>query len=85
MATTGNTTPATARNTCKHPGPGDRAGPGHGVLRRPRHTKVTAWRERRRLAAEAGNNTDQRGRHRQPRDNGQGDRRGTAACAARRG
>ena len=57
----GNTTPTTARNTCKHPGCGEPAAPATGPGRPPEycegrgHTKVTAWRERRRLAAaEAG-------------------------------
>ena len=54
-----NTTPATARNTCKHPGCGEPAAPATGPGRPPEycegrgHTKVTAWRERRRLAAAA--------------------------------
>jgi hypothetical protein len=54
---TGNTTPATARNTCKHPGCGQPAAAAAGPGRPPEycegrgHTKVTAWRERRRLAA----------------------------------
>jgi colicin import membrane protein len=59
--TTGSTTPATARNTCKHPGCGELPAPAYGPGRPPEycegrgHTKVTAWRERRRLAAaEAG-------------------------------
>ena len=50
-----------ARNTCKHPGCGEPAAPASGPGRPPEycegrgHTKVTAWRERRRLAAtEAG-------------------------------
>jgi hypothetical protein len=58
---TGNITPTTARNTCKHPGCGELAAPVSGPGRPPEycegrgHTKVTAWRERRRLAvAEAG-------------------------------
>jgi colicin import membrane protein len=58
---TGNTTPATARNTCKHPGCGQPAAPATGPGRPPEYcegrgqTEVTAWRERRRLAAaEAG-------------------------------
>src|ERR1019366_4847471 len=53
--------PATARNTCKHPGCTEPAAPATGPGRPPEycegrgHTKVTAWRERRRLAAaEAG-------------------------------
>jgi colicin import membrane protein len=57
----GKTIPATARNTCKHPGCGEPAAPPAGPGRPPEycvgrgHTKVTAWRERRRLAAaEAG-------------------------------
>src|ERR1017187_9404351 len=57
----GNVTPTTARNTCKHPGCGEPAAPTSGPGRPPEycegrgHTKVTAWRERRRLAAaEAG-------------------------------
>jgi len=52
---------ATARNTCKYPGCGEPAAPATGPGRPPEycegrgHTKVTAWRERRRLAtAEAG-------------------------------
>jgi colicin import membrane protein len=51
----GNTT--TARNTCKHPGCTEPAAPATGPGRPPEycegrgHTKVTAWRERRRLAA----------------------------------
>ena len=57
---TGNTTPATARNTCKHPGCAELAAPASGPGRPPEycegrgHTKVTAWRERRRLAAVEG-------------------------------
>jgi hypothetical protein len=45
---TGNTTPATARNPCKHPGCGELAAPTSGPGRRPeycegrRYTKVTA-------------------------------------------
>src|SRR5580658_144964 len=60
---TGNTTPATARNTCKHPGCGQPAAPATGPGRPPEycegrgHTKVTAWRERRRLAAAAAGTT----------------------------
>jgi len=56
----GNTTPATARNMCKHPDCGEPAAPATGPGRPPEycagrgHTKVTAWRERRRLAARAG-------------------------------
>ena len=53
----GNTTVAAARSTCKHPGCGEPAAPPTRPGR-PReycegrgHTKVTAWRERRRLAA----------------------------------
>src|SRR5450759_4791879 len=59
--TSGNTTPTTVRNMCKHPGCGESAAPSTGPGRPPEycegrgHTKVTAWRERRRLAAaEAG-------------------------------
>ena len=53
----GKTIPATARNTCKHPGCGEPAALASGPGRPPEycegrgHTKVTAWRERRRLAA----------------------------------
>ena len=53
----GKTIPATARNTCKHPGCSEPAAPAAGPGRPPEycegrgHTKVTAWRERRRLAA----------------------------------
>src|SRR3984885_6337352 len=53
----GNTAPTTARNTCKHPGCTEPATPATGPGRPPEycegrgHTKVTAWRERRRLAA----------------------------------
>lgn len=53
----GNTTPTAARNTCKHPGCGQPAASASGPGRPPEycegrgHTKVTAWRERRRLAA----------------------------------
>jgi len=52
--TSGNATSASARNTCKHPGCGEPAawrpaGSPAGVLRSRGHTKVTAWRERRRL------------------------------------
>jgi colicin import membrane protein len=60
---TGTTTPTTARNTCKHPGCGQPAAPATGPGRPPEycegrgHTKVTAWRERRRLAAEASTTT----------------------------
>jgi colicin import membrane protein len=55
--TSGNTTPAPARTTCKHPGCTAPAAPATGPGRPPEycegrgHTKVTAWRERRRLAA----------------------------------
>src|ERR1039458_1318768 len=55
----GNTTPAPARTTCKHPGCTAPAGPATGPGRPPEycegrgHTKVTAWRERRRRAAAA--------------------------------
>src|ERR1039458_7824275 len=59
--TSGNPTPTTVRNMCKHPGCGESAAPSTGPGRPPEccegrgHTKVTAWRERRRLAAaEAG-------------------------------
>jgi colicin import membrane protein len=54
---TGNTTPTAARNTCKHPGCGEPAAAATGPGRPPEycegrgHTKVTAWRERRRLTA----------------------------------
>ena len=54
---TGNTAPTAARNTCKHPGCTEPAAPATGPGRPPEycegrgHTKVTAWRERRRLAA----------------------------------
>ena len=57
-----NTTPA-ARNTCKHPGCGEPAAAASGPGRPPEycqgrgHTKVTAWRERRRLAAAAAGTT----------------------------
>ena len=53
----GNTAPTAARNTCKHPGCGEPAAQAAGPGRPPEycegrgHTKVTAWRERRRLAA----------------------------------
>jgi chromosome segregation ATPase len=53
------TTPAPARNTCKHPGCTEPAATASGPGRPPEycegrgHTKVTAWRERRRLAAAA--------------------------------
>src|ERR1035441_7182930 len=52
-----NTTPAPARTTCKHPGCTAPAALATGPGRPPEycegrgHTKVTAWRERRRLAA----------------------------------
>src|SRR6266699_4955123 len=54
-----NTTPAPARTTCKHPGCTAPAATATGPGRPPEycegrgHTKVTAWRERRRLAAAA--------------------------------
>jgi colicin import membrane protein len=61
---TGNTTPTTARNTCKHPGCDQPAALATGPGRPPEycegrgHTKVTAWRERRRqAAAQAGTTT----------------------------
>src|SRR5947209_15466573 len=53
----GNTTRTTARNACKHPGCDQPAASATGPGRPPEycegrgHTKVTAWRERRRLAA----------------------------------
>jgi len=53
------TTSATARSTCKHPGCAEPAATATGPGRPPEycqgrgHTKVTAWRERRRLAAAA--------------------------------
>jgi hypothetical protein len=58
-----NTTPAPARTTCKHPGCTAPAALATGPGRPPEycegrgHTKVTAWRERRRLAAAAAGNT----------------------------
>ena len=62
---TGHTVPGTVRSTCKHPGCGEPAASSSGPGRPPEycegrgHTKVTAWRERRRLAAaEAGTATD---------------------------
>ena len=57
-----NTTPAKVRNTCKHPGCTAPAALAAGPGRPPEycegrgHTKVTAWRERRRLAAAAAGN-----------------------------
>jgi colicin import membrane protein len=57
LMVTGNTTSAPARTTCKYPGCGHPAAPATGPGRPPEycegrgHTKVTAWRERRRLAA----------------------------------
>ena len=54
---TGNTVPATARNTRKHPGCGQPTAPASGPGRPPEyceargHNRVSAWRERRRLAA----------------------------------
>ena len=48
----GNTTPAPARTTCKHPGCTAPAAPATGPGRPPEycegrgHTKVTAWRSR---------------------------------------
>src|SRR5580658_9806572 len=59
----GKTIPATARNTCKHPGCGEKAALATGPGRPPEycegrgHTKVTAWRERRRLAASRAGTT----------------------------
>ena len=59
----GNTPPAPARTTCKHPGCTAPAAPATGPGRPPEycegrgHTKVTAWRERRRLAAAAAGTT----------------------------
>src|ERR1039457_2377888 len=59
----GNVTPTTARNTCKHPGCGEPAAPTSGPGRPPEycegrgHTKVTAWRERRRVAHAAAATT----------------------------
>src|SRR6266699_5677681 len=58
-----NTTPAPARTTCKHPGCTAPAATATGPGRPPEycegrgHTKVTAWRERRRLAAAAAGTT----------------------------
>jgi hypothetical protein len=62
MANT-TTTSATARTTCKHPGCTEPAAPATGLGRPPEycegrgHTKVTAWRERRRLAAAEASTT----------------------------
>src|SRR5580698_9598832 len=54
-----DTTTSTSRTTCKYPGCGEPAAQAAGPGRPPEycegrgHTKVTAWRERRRLAAAA--------------------------------
>jgi colicin import membrane protein len=51
-------TTTVARQTCKYPGCGQPAAPASGIGRPPEycagrgHTRVSAWRERRRLAAE---------------------------------
>ena len=57
-------TEQTSTVACKYPGlrgdprAGGRARPGRAVLRRPGHNKLTAWRERKRLAdAERGATT----------------------------
>jgi len=52
-----------ARTTCKYPGCGEPAAPAAGTGRPPEycagrgHTRVSAWRERRRLAAEQAGTT----------------------------
>jgi colicin import membrane protein len=61
MTTQGTT--AIARPGCKYPGPGQPAAPAAGTGRPPEycagrgHTRVSAWRERRRLAAEQAGTT----------------------------
>jgi colicin import membrane protein len=63
MPTANTTTTTTARNTCKHPGCTEPAVPATGPGRPPEycvgrgHTGVTAWRERRYLAAVAAGAT----------------------------
>ena len=60
--TSDNTATAT-RSACKYPGCGQRAAPAGGTGRPPEycagrgHTRVSAWRERRRLAAEKAGTT----------------------------
>src|SRR5260370_4969373 len=60
---TSDNIPTTARNQCKYPGCDQAAAPATGPGRPPEycegrgHTKVTAWRERRRLAAAAAGTT----------------------------
>ncbi len=78
---TSDNIPTTARNQCKYPGCDQAAAPATGPGRPPEycegrgHTKVTAWRERRHLAAaQAG----------KPRHDGPGNRCGAAAFPARR-
>jgi hypothetical protein len=79
-----------ARTTCKYPDCEHAAAPAGGTGRPPEycagrgHTRVSAWRERRRLAAEQAGTTISPAEDGQPAHRGQGDRDGAAAVAARR-